>query len=109
MRAQQEHFPVATMSRVLRVSGNGFYAWNTRGPSRRACEDVGLSSSIKVIHADSQGTYGVNPRIHAELAASGVRVARKRIARLMRQKGLRGVNRRKWTTTTVRSCRSGRP
>ena len=41
-------------------------------------------------------------RIHAELAAKGLRVGRKRIARLMLQAGLAGVSRRRFVTTTVR-------
>jgi putative transposase len=63
--------------------------------------DVILGELIKEIHADSYGTYGV-PRIHAELAARGIAVARKRIARLMRLWGIRGVTRRRWTVTTTR-------
>ena len=62
---------------------------------------VGLSQRIQNIHEESRGTYGV-PRIHAELADSGTHVGRKRVARLMRGNGIRGVCRRKWTTTTVR-------
>jgi putative transposase len=60
-----------------------------------------LSGRIEKIHVASHGTYGA-PRIHAELADNGVQIGRKRVARLMRQKGIRGVSRRKWTTTTVR-------
>jgi putative transposase len=41
-------------------------------------------------HERSYGTYGA-PRIHAELAAAGIRVGRKRIARIMGEQGLRGV------------------
>ena len=44
-------------------------------------------------------TYGV-PRVHAELEAEGVRVGRKRVARLMRGAGLAGVSRRKGARTT---------
>jgi putative transposase len=40
--------------------------------------------------------------VHAELAAQGIRVGRKRIARLMRAAGVQGVSRRKWVTTTTR-------
>jgi putative transposase len=60
-----------------------------------------LAQRIETVHRNSHGTYGA-PRIHAELAAQGLRVGRKRVARLMRQKGIRGVSRRKWITTTVR-------
>ena len=52
-------------------------------------------------------TYGA-PRIHAELAAQGVRVGRKRVARLMEVTGIYGVSRRKWLTTTTRD-RAARP
>ena len=100
MKTEQERFPIATMSRVLEVSRSGFYASAGREPSRRACEDEELGRRIRLIHEGSRGTYGA-PRIHAELVASGRRVSRKRVARLMRGNGLRGVSRRKWTTTTV--------
>lgn len=100
MKAQEDRFPLAMMSRVLEVSRSGFYAWSGRSPSRRSREDEELGGRIKRIHDQSRGTYGA-PRIHAELLASGRRVSRKRVARLMRENGLRGVSRRKWTTTTV--------
>jgi len=101
MKAKKLQFPIREMCRVLEVSRSGFYAWLTRGPSRQACQNAGLADHIKSIYEDSRGTYGA-PRIHAELAASGTRVGRKRVARIMRQNGLRGVSRRKWTTTTLR-------
>jgi putative transposase len=101
MRAQEARHTIATMSRVLEVSRSGFYAWAGRSPSRRACEDAELGKRIRSIHEQSRGTYGA-PRIHAELSASGTHVGRKRVARLMRANSIRGVSRRKWTTTTVR-------
>ena len=101
MSRQKRQYSVATMSRLLGVSRSGFYAWAERGPSQRACQDSVLGTGIQRIHEYSRGTYGA-PRIHAELAFGGTHVGRKRVARLMREKGLRGVSRRKWTTTTVR-------
>jgi putative transposase len=101
MKDQEDRFSITTMSRVLGVSRSGFYAWEGRRPSRRACEDAELGQRIRGIHEQSRGTYGA-PRIHAELASGGTRIGCKRVARLMREKGLRGVSRRKWTTTTVR-------
>ena len=101
MKANQADHRVATMCRVLGVSSSGYYAWLRRGRSVRARRDGELSARIAAIHRDSRGTYGV-PRIHAELAEDGERVARKRVARLMRAHGLRGVSRRKWTRTTLR-------
>ncbi len=101
MRDLRARFSAALMCRVLGVSRAGFYAWGRRPLSRRRCEDRGLAQRIKVIHERSHGTYGA-PRIHAELAAEGVHVGRKRVARLMRENRIRGVSRRKWVITTVR-------
>jgi putative transposase len=89
------------MCRVLGVSASGYYAWRVRPPSARAREDGQLLECILAIHAGSRGTYGA-PRVQAELRAQGVCVSRKRVARLMRQAGLRGVSRRRFAVTTVR-------
>ena len=100
MSANRADHAVATMCRVLGVSASGYYAWLRRGPSRRARRDADLSARIASIHRDSRGVYG-SPRIQAELRDEGERVGRKRVARLMRERGLRGVDRRKWARTTV--------
>ncbi len=76
-------------------------------PSAQARADAELSARIAAIHQRSRATYGV-PRIHAELAAEGIHVGRKRVARLMASAGLYGVSRRQWVTTTVRD-RNARP
>jgi len=102
MKAHQAAHRIATMCRVLEVSPSGYYAWRTRAPSGRAREDDRLTEQIRAIHQASRGTYGA-PRIQVELAARGTAVGRKRVARLMRRAGLRGVSRRKWVVTTVRN------
>jgi putative transposase len=102
MKAHQAAHSIATMCRVLGVSASGYYAWETRGPSRRATEDAGLLELIRRFHRASRGTYGA-PRILRDLRAAGIRVGRKRVARLLKQAGLRGVSRRKWVQTTIRA------
>jgi putative transposase len=103
--AHQEQYPIATMCRVLGVSPAGYYAWRSRPPSTRAQADASLRERIHAIHAASHATYGA-PRVHAELAAEGVAVGRKRVARLMRAAGLEGVSRRKGVITTRRNERT---
>jgi putative transposase len=61
-----------------------------------------LTDRIREIHAESRGTYG-RPRIHAALQAEGICVGPGRVARLMKEAGLRGVSRRKRPTTTIRT------
>jgi transposase InsO family protein len=98
----QANFRVRTMCRVLDVSASGFYAWLGRPPSRRAQEDECLAARIRTLHTLSRGTYGV-PRIWKDLTEQGVRISRKRIARLMRALGVQGVSRRSRVRTTRRS------
>jgi putative transposase len=83
--------------RAVGVSPSGFYDWHrrTRYPGPRWRADQHLLGEIRRIHTASGGTYGA-PRIHAELQlACGVRVGRKRVARLMRGAGLVGCHRRR--------------
>lgn len=92
---EKPHHSVSRLARVLGVSRAGFYAWQGRPPSERSRRDAALTERIKAIHEETDGIYGA-PRIHAELADEhGVRVGRKRVARLMRTAGLEGVSRRR--------------
>jgi transposase InsO family protein len=46
-------------------------------------------------HRAGRGTYG-SPRVLAELREAGERTSRKRVARLMKERGLAGVTYRRW-------------
>jgi putative transposase len=103
MKANQAAHSIPTMCRVLGVSASGYYAWHRRGASARTKKDQELLEQIRGFHQQSRGTYGA-PRIQRDLREAGVRVGRKRVARLLKQAGLRGVSRRKWLGTTVRAA-----
>ena len=92
----RDTYEVKRLCRLAGVSRSGFYAWRSRPPSDRSVADDELTEAIRTIHSESRGTYGA-PRIHGLLARRGVRVGRKRVARLMRTNGLCGVHsRKKW-------------
>lgn len=95
------------MCLVLNVSTSGYYAWRKRSPSKRAREDAVLTKKIRQVHERSRGTYGA-PRVHAALRDEDIRVGKKRVARLMKAAGLKGVSRRKRPSTTIRK-ESARP
>jgi putative transposase len=92
---------VATMCRVLGVSASGYYDWRNRAPCARVADDAVLVEQVRAIHAESDQTYG-RPRMRGELRAQGRVVNAKRIARLMRKHGLRGVSRRRGFVVTTR-------
>jgi putative transposase len=85
---------VSRLCSVLGVSRQGFDQWQRRAPSRRHVQDQHLKRLIVDAHEKSWRTYGA-PRIHAELRDLGIRVAKKRVARLMRELGIEGVSRRR--------------
>jgi putative transposase len=99
--AEKSQHPVSLLCSVLGVSRAGYYAWRDRPASPRERRDRELTALIREIHEQSEGSYGW-PRIHAELRRRGVRVSRKRVARLMRQAGLSGLLVRRGGKTTIR-------
>jgi putative transposase len=100
VKANQATHSVRVMCRLLKVSPSGFYAWDERPISARQRADIALTGRIHEIHRRSRETYG-SPMIHAELSDEhGIRVGRKRVARLMRAAGLRGATLRKFVVTT---------
>lgn len=97
--AEKARYPVALLCEVLQVSRSGFYAWRRRKAPPRRRADALLAAQIAGAHRRSRGTYG-SPRVRAELRAQGVRVSRKRVARRMREQGLRGRSPRRVCRTT---------
>ena len=91
---------VATACALLEVSTSAYYQWSRRLPSAHARADAELGERIERIHRDSRGTYGA-PRVHAQLHRSGVGVGPRRVARLMRERGLAGRCRRRFQRTTI--------
>jgi len=81
------------------VSASGFYAWKRRGPSRRQLDDMVLLAHIRSQFAISHESYG-SPRMHVELRENGVAVGRHRVARLMRENGLKALQKRRFKKTT---------
>ena len=84
---------------LLKVSRAAFYQY-LAGPSARERLDAGLAEQIRAVHQQSKGRYGA-PRVHAQLARRGHRHSRKRVARIMRNAGLRGRAAKRWKRTTI--------
>ena len=76
--------------RVLGVSRSGYHASLARPESDRTTADRALSVLIAASHTASRQAYGA-PRILDDLRDVGYRVGQRRVARLMRQAGLRGA------------------
>ena len=99
MQAHSREYPIALMCRALEVSESGYHAWTKREVSQRAQEDQMLAEQIEHIFQANRGVYG-SPRIHAELQEQGRRCGRKRIARLMQERGISAQRKRRRVRTT---------
>lgn len=76
---------------MLKVSRSGYYEWRERPLSTRDLADAYLANTVVDIHAMSRRSYGA-PRVHAELRLGmGIRLGRKRVARLLRITGRAGI------------------
>ena len=91
-----EGYSVARLCRVMGINRSTYYAWLAARPAaaeRQRAEDD-LVDEIRVIHAGSRGAYGV-PRVHAALRRAGRGINRKKVERLMRERDIRGITRRR--------------
>jgi len=99
VQGQLGQFPVAALCRVMHVTRSGYYAWQRREPSERQKQDETLLDSIRQFFERSKRTYG-SPRILRDLREAGLACGKHRVARLMRQSGLRSVIAPRFRTTT---------
>jgi transposase InsO family protein len=89
------------MCRVLKVSRSGYYAWRKREPSARELEDRRHAQAIQEVHRDSRGTYG-SPRVYVALQRAGTPCGKHRVARIMREEGLRGRAARRFRSVSTK-------
>jgi len=87
---------------LLGVSTSGYYAWRVRGPSPKALEDRRIGERAAAIHETSRRTYGY-PRVARSLRREGFLCGRKRVARIMRQRGLKGSQKARFRPKTTDS------
>ena len=99
MKKMRLRYSVSLLSRILRVSASGFYAWRDRPLSKRAQEEIRLEVAIKAAHRRTRQTYGAE-RLQHELAEEGIRVGICRIKRIKRKLGLRCKQKRRFKATT---------
>lgn len=99
MQQHETEFPIAVMCDVLGVSRSGYYVWRRKAESKRSQANAKLLETIRDTHHDSRGTYG-SPRVYRELKKQGIPCSENRVARLMREDGLRAKTRKRYKATT---------
>lgn len=103
-RFVQEHrgtFRVGSMCRVLKVSRSGYYVWRRREPGTRELADRCHAKAVREVHRASRGTYG-SPRVYQALQQAGTPCGKHRVARIMREAGLRGRAARRFRSVSTK-------
>jgi putative transposase len=106
--AHRDRFGVEPICRVLQVAPSTYYAQRSRPPSARAVRDQQLKVEIRRVWDANYQVYGAE-KIWRQLAREGIQVGRDRVARLMRQLGIRGVVRGGKRRTTTPAPAADRP
>ncbi len=102
MKRLAPEFPVVELCQVLGLSRSGYYQWLGRQPSARARANQALSARIGVIHEQSRQSYG-SPRMTQQLRIEGRLVGKNRVARLMKQSGIRARRKKPFRPRTTDS------
>jgi transposase InsO family protein len=103
MKALQGEYRVGDLCKAFEVSRSGYHRWRTAGAGARAREDARIAQTLREIHQGSRGTYG-RPRLTAALRTRGFHCSQKRVGKLMRSLGLKGVRRGKFRPQTTQSA-----
>ena len=98
-------FEVRKMAEVLGVHRSGYYAYREQKTGPRAKENDKLRERIRQVWTKSRKLYG-SPRITAEIRSQGQPVGENRVARLMREDGIRSRSRKAFKVTTRSSSLS---
>lgn len=91
IEAHRNQFSVQQMCRVLEIAPSGYYEWLKSPISIRGQEDARLLRLIRASFNASNGIYGA-PRVFLDLREAGETCSKHRVARLMRENGLKALH-----------------
>ena len=99
LEATPSPLSLARRCTLLEVSRSGFYAARRRPESPRTQANRTLVAEMGRIHREVDRSYG-SPRMHPELVGRDLPCGRHRVARLMRDHGIRAKQARRFRVTT---------
>jgi len=100
IKEHRNEFDIARMCRLLGVNRSSYYAWFNRAESKRSKENKQLTKKINEIYFKNKGRYG-SPKIRYILNSQGAKYGHNRIARLMRQTGLKSITIKKYRHRSI--------
>jgi putative transposase len=94
-------YPVKLMCQVFKLTRSGYYSWQRRPVSKRRQDNELMLQKIRQIRLTNKKkeVYG-SPRMKDDLVATGLNVSKNRVARIMREAGIRSKIKKKYKATT---------
>jgi len=92
----------AAVCDVLEVSRSAYYAWRQGGSSPRATQDAKLAPLVRTVFWTHRRRYGAR-RIAHELADQGQTCSPRRVAKLLKNQGLRAIQPKSFVPKTTDS------
>ncbi len=105
IKEHRKDYPIGIMCRLLSASCSGYHRWIKRKLSAREFENRRLLEIIVFHYKKSKRTYGL-PRILAAIRRQGLKVNKKRVARLMRVNNIKAKTKRRFRVTTVQNSKA---
>lgn len=105
----RDQYSISELCSALGVSRSGYHAARQRPPSARAEHDRRLLDAVKDIHAHRHTRCYGSPRMTDELRSRGLACSPNRVARIMRQAGIRVRPRRAFRPRTTRQDPAAKP
>ncbi len=97
-----EGFAASAVCEALDVSRSGFYAWRSEAESQRAAVDRELTGVVCDVFWHHRRRYGAR-RIAVALSQRGIACGVARVARLLKNQGLRAIQPKSFTPQTTDS------
>ena len=102
IETMKKDYPIALLCACLQVGRSSYYAWKNQSRGQRVRQERLLISAIHEAFRSTRRTYGY-PRMTAQLRQQGLCVSKHRVARLMRQEGLQGRQKKRFRPITTLS------
>lgn len=98
--AQSARLPTASVCDVLDVSRSAYYAWRSDEPSARRQRDEELTPLVRAVFWKHRRRYGAR-RIAEDLADLGEACSPRRVAKLLKNQGLRAIQPKSFVPKTT--------
>ena len=97
--AEEANFSLSSLTRVLRVSRSGYYAWRGRRPAEGVSDRDAFDAHVESVFRASRERYG-SRRVQRELLDAGAKCSRTRVVCAMRRRELIPRARKRFKATT---------